>query len=202
MGDDSTRKKVVMKVHIYVNCNCVVRYRLSYQMKGIQVNVELTLSVFRCNDDECVCSELTPSFRQIRGEARRGLKAKMTDKSQSQVYSQSVSEANEDVAQGGYLPDIASHDVLNKIRQEIRDEKQLDNNIFVDLQLRAESGRLPDLIELRTYPKFTATFIFKGALELLSNFCNTSNIKTLLLDATGGITRKIPKSKSARPRRV
>lgn len=132
----------------------------------------------------------------MRGQARVELKSTMDEASADVVYSKSIDEANVEVAQAGNLQGIVSRDVLHKIRQEKREENQLDKNDVADLQMRAENGRIPDLVDLRTFQNFTATFINRGALELLSNHNNSTNVKTLLLDATGGITRKIPNAKS------
>lgn len=52
------------------------------------------------------------------------------------------------------------------------------------------------MADLRCYPKFTATFITKGALLLLNDYHKKSKLKILLLGATGGITRKITSSSS------
>lgn len=197
MGKDSDGKKKQTGLHIYLHCNCVLKYRMSFMDDDIRENSELVMKVFRCDDARCQCPDLPPATREIRGEARVELKQIMLEKHANKVYSQSISEASVDVAKGGNLQNIASHDVLNKIRQEIREDNLMDKNIYVDLQKRAESGRLPDLVGLRTYPKFTATFIYEGSLELLSNRNRSStDVKSLLLDATGGITRKMYNSKS------
>jgi hypothetical protein len=134
--------------------------------------------------------------REVRGEARKELKEKMTKLTSGKIQAEAIAAADEEIAQGGYLQDILSSDVLGVVRHEMRSEKKLDKDPVIDLQRRAENGSIPDLVDLRTFPKFTATFITTGALELLADALKKREV-ILMLDATGGITRKVQAAASA-----
>jgi hypothetical protein len=188
--------KEVTGIQVYLHCNCSIQYRLTIKISDVKQDSDLVINVFRCDSSLCQCSTLPASVREVRGEARKELKEKMAKLTSGQVQAEAIAAADEEIARGGYLQDILSSDVLGVVRHEMRSEKKLDKDPVIDLQRRAENGSIPDLVDLRTFPKFTATFITTGALELLADAIKKGDV-ILLLDATGGITRKVQAAASA-----
>lgn len=192
----STQSRKVTGYQIYLHCNCAIKYRLSIFTKEIKENSSLTIKVFRCDAGICECMNLPPSVREVRGEARKELKEKLVAKTGGQLRAEAILAADEEVSLGGYLQDILPINVVDVIRHEMREEKRMDTDHIVDLQRRAEAGKIKDLIDLRTFPKFAATFITSGSLKLLSDVSKKKEV-TLLLVATGGLTRKVSESSSS-----
>jgi UDP-N-acetyl-D-mannosaminuronic acid transferase (WecB/TagA/CpsF family) len=128
------------------------------------------------------------------------MKETMKTTSNSAIFGESIGNVNKEALP--YLQNFQSRGVIGQVRQEFRNENKLHDDPAFDLKLRAAEGLVPDLVDLKIYSKFTAshntaTFITEGAIELLHEYHKNAKHKILLLDTTGGITRKTSNKVSA-----
>lgn len=117
----------------------------------------------------------------------------------STIHRKLVEKSKDEVSNGRIC--LASNKTLNKVRFEMRSQNDLDNDDLKDVQLKAESGKLTNIAEIKSFiyrPKeeqcrFSVTLISDQQLNVLRDELKKCANLRLLLDGTGKITRNVRK---------
>lgn len=115
----------------------------------------------------------------------------------STIHKQQVEKSQKEIENGRIT--LASNKTLNKIRFEMRTQKDLHADDMYDLQLKAENKIIKNVAEIKAFiskpnesqSRFAVTLTSDQQLKILAKECKKYDGIRLLLDGTGKITRNI-----------